>query len=379
MKNYTFGSHEKVSWKCSTGKICHIWDAIINSRTSGINSTKCPFCYGFNGKICIDKCNSLFYTHPQLRNEWNDNIEEMKNYTFGSHEKVSWKCEKNHKWYAKICSRTNMESGCPKCNSSKLEKFHQQILTNLQNNSIVNENSYSFSSEIKNKEIKEIKNFPFDFQIKYNNKIIYCELQGKQHYTKIDFFHKTDKDFQYRLDTDILKNFYTVKKHSYISFSYLAEIKENNAKDLEKIYINFMNSVNKLSDNETLCRYYITNHKYVEILVINESNNYIIKSFYTNVTKEDLKNDDFLIIYQQILINKTVILENNTDIYKKCSKTFCELCKEFYIDNLFDFHLSTDQHNSFVQEKINELQDKYEDKIVFTCDIKGSPIFLAED
>jgi len=43
MKDYTYGSIDKVKWICSKNS-SHVWDAIINNRTRKKDSTDCTHC-----------------------------------------------------------------------------------------------------------------------------------------------------------------------------------------------------------------------------------------------------------------------------------------------------------------------------------------------
>ena len=120
MKKYSFKSNQIVFWKCKTGNECHIWETSIQHRTGTDDNpgTGCPYCT--STKVCpCEKCGqSLYYTHPELREYWDGDIEEMKKYTKGSEIiKPKWKCIKNnnHKWEALISGITQ-GSGCPYCN-----------------------------------------------------------------------------------------------------------------------------------------------------------------------------------------------------------------------------------------------------------------------
>ena len=134
-ENFSFGSHQKVYWKCQI-KNCHKWEALINKRT-GNDKTGCPICS--NKKICqVDFCNSLekyLQENKELNyliQEWDEEENEpMKKYTKSCGKKVYWKCQiKNcHKWEASIDKRTgNDKTGCPFCKFSKLEKYVEKYL-----------------------------------------------------------------------------------------------------------------------------------------------------------------------------------------------------------------------------------------------------------
>ena len=115
-ENFSFGSARIINWKCLNPSACehHRWSTEIRNRT-GSNSG-CPFCN--SGKVC--HCNNLTITHPELCKEWdyerNGDI-RPENFTYGSNQKVYWKCLKNenHIWITEIRYRTQYNIGCQKC------------------------------------------------------------------------------------------------------------------------------------------------------------------------------------------------------------------------------------------------------------------------
>lgn len=108
----TAGSNKKVSWICS--KCGEKWLASICSRRDGRG---CPFCSGKRPRL--GKTDFLT-VHPELAEEWD--YEENKNirpeqFLPGSTKEVVWKCKVcNHKWRARIASRSKGFRKCPKCN-----------------------------------------------------------------------------------------------------------------------------------------------------------------------------------------------------------------------------------------------------------------------
>ena len=120
MKKLSSSSNQVVKWKCKTGKDCHKYEASITQK-SGRNQG-CPYC--INKKICSKEgcwCNSLWALKPELINEWDGNIEDMKKISISSNKDVKWKCKTTkecHKWTAVICSRN--KSGCPYCSNKKI-------------------------------------------------------------------------------------------------------------------------------------------------------------------------------------------------------------------------------------------------------------------
>jgi len=66
---------------------------------------------------------SLYDTNPELINEWDkEKNGNMRNYTYGSHKKVGWICNKNnhHKWNAYISNRTRNNTKCSICTNQMI-------------------------------------------------------------------------------------------------------------------------------------------------------------------------------------------------------------------------------------------------------------------
>ncbi len=125
-KSLTAGSGKHLNWKCSQG---HKWKAtVINRSRTGtrrdgtpITGTDCPVCKkGGSGKRATNDYN-LITSHPELAKEWDFSVNARgpESYTKGVSEKVSWVCEKGHKWQALIINRAYLGQGCPVCANQK--------------------------------------------------------------------------------------------------------------------------------------------------------------------------------------------------------------------------------------------------------------------
>jgi len=103
------GSGKKVWWKCKEG---HEWQCTPNARTC--KKSGCPYCS--NQKLLIGY-NDLATRYPELMEEWNNvkNVIKPKEITYGSNQKVWWKCKQGHEWQAIIVNRTRLGAGCPIC------------------------------------------------------------------------------------------------------------------------------------------------------------------------------------------------------------------------------------------------------------------------
>ncbi len=140
------GSHDIVWWKCDKG---HEWKSDIHSRTS--QNKGCPYC---SGRIVISGKNDLTITHKSLLKEWDfdKNIINPTQVSFGSSKKVWWKCEKGHEWEAAISSRTNRR-GCPYCSSNKLLVGFNDLQT--RNPSLAEEWDYDKNGNLKPTDVFE--------------------------------------------------------------------------------------------------------------------------------------------------------------------------------------------------------------------------------
>lgn len=113
-KTISYGSKQKVWWKCANG---HEWQSVVTARTG--NNSGCPYCAGkqaWPGETDLATC------YPEVAAEWNTE----KNGTLrpqdvlpGSHKKVWWKCIRGHEWQATIKSRVEGR-GCPICMNRKI-------------------------------------------------------------------------------------------------------------------------------------------------------------------------------------------------------------------------------------------------------------------
>ena len=100
----TAGSHRPVPWRCVLG---HEWSMSAGHRTSSRQG--CPYCA--NRRI-LRGFNDLATTHPELIGEAQFNSATV---TFGSNQRVPWRCALGHDWTAPVVGRTSNGEGCPVC------------------------------------------------------------------------------------------------------------------------------------------------------------------------------------------------------------------------------------------------------------------------
>lgn len=152
-----------------------------------------------NGKQVVYKT-SLAYLRPDIAKEFlssknNFLADELSEF---SGESVLWKCfDCRYEWYASVNSRTNNNTGCPKCNESKGENKIGKFL--LEKN-IIFKQEYMFD------DCKGLKRkLPFDFYLL--NYGILIEYHGIQHYKSLDYFGGDD-NFKERQRLDKIKSEY---------------------------------------------------------------------------------------------------------------------------------------------------------------------------
>ena len=112
------GVAKKFSWKCEKG---HVWESLITARVT--QNQGCPVC---SNKKVQAGFNDLQTTHPELAAEadgW-----DPTEISFGSQKKLTWKCNKGHRFQASVGSRSG-GNGCPVCSNRKLEIGSNDLLT----------------------------------------------------------------------------------------------------------------------------------------------------------------------------------------------------------------------------------------------------------
>jgi plastocyanin len=114
----TFGSGEKVQWKCGKG---HIYKTTVNNRTS--QDWNCPICA--NRKL-LTGYNDLRTTNPILATEM---IGDSTQVMAGAGAKARWRCSAGHTYEASPKERTSHETGCPFCTGRKVLSGFNDVFT----------------------------------------------------------------------------------------------------------------------------------------------------------------------------------------------------------------------------------------------------------
>lgn len=83
----------------------------------------------------LSQSNLLKDRFPELLIEIADPSTNLEKLTYGSGQKILWRCSKNssHTWKASPNSRTGGNSGCPKCHPGPTSRIEQIIVEHLEN------------------------------------------------------------------------------------------------------------------------------------------------------------------------------------------------------------------------------------------------------
>lgn len=122
------GNGRQMHWKCPAN---HEWTASICDMAKR-TLTGCPKCAG--RRKLGGSNNELGVLFPHLLSEWDfeKNPKPPSDYSYGSSQRVWWKCSQNHEWEINVCKRTGKNpSGCPECaiRTSKGERAVAEYIT----------------------------------------------------------------------------------------------------------------------------------------------------------------------------------------------------------------------------------------------------------
>lgn len=117
----TYGSNKKVDWSCQNG---HIYSCTVTNRTC--LGRGCPYC---SGRLCVEGVNDLQTMYPELAKEWGQSNPMKPNLVSAHSGKMAdWVCKNNHKWSARIISRSKNNAGCRKCSLTHTSRAEQALL-----------------------------------------------------------------------------------------------------------------------------------------------------------------------------------------------------------------------------------------------------------
>ena len=195
----------------------------MGDRT-GKNHNNCPYCSG--RKVCF--CNSLAKKYPKLALEWHPtkNKKTAAEVTYGSGQKVWWKCREKHKWEAMVCNRSLRNNGCPKCFESHGER---QIRDWLEEKEITYIREYVFPGV----------RFRMDFFLPDHNGAI--EFDGVQHFEPVGIFGG-EVAFQKLQERDKAKDLYCSDNH--INFLRIHHLDREDAENLMDFFTDWKSENN---------------------------------------------------------------------------------------------------------------------------------------
>lgn len=185
------------------------------------NNAKCLTCnnilLGINQRLSIEKVKSIVEEYDYKL------ISDYKN----NQELITLLCPNNHIYKTSL---SNFIAG-KRCSTCSMSSGEQEIYRVLKKYNINLLAQYTF------KDCKDINPLPFDFYLPDHNSCI--EFDGRQHYTNINFFYKTNENFQDRVKKDNIKTQYC---------------KDNNIKLIRIPYWDFDNIENILCKELNLIR-----------------------------------------------------------------------------------------------------------------------------
>jgi len=181
-----------------TCNICnHDFDTALSGITCGF---WCPYCT--HQKLCpitidCDYCYNLSFASSYRARYWSKKNTVSPQEVFkSSHCKYWFDCEVcNNDFETTLGSITNMDSWCPNC-VNKTEKMVFMFLKTIDQYKITTQ--YKFNYE-------NIRTFPFDFLVEYNDKKCIIEVDGDQHFITKKEHYASQMTNQERTERDILK------------------------------------------------------------------------------------------------------------------------------------------------------------------------------
>lgn len=119
-------SNKKVWWLGACG---HEWDAVIANRTGGPRAG-CPYCA--NQKVGYG--NDLTTRFPKIAEEWHPTKNgdlTPDQVTFGSGQRVWWRCVNGDEWQAQVYKRTAEKQSCERCGLIGVSILELQLFAEL--------------------------------------------------------------------------------------------------------------------------------------------------------------------------------------------------------------------------------------------------------
>lgn len=181
--------------------------AVLGEYINGQILVKCRCKYGHNililpsGLVEKERLCKICIRKVQFINELKfiKNIKDLGGKIIGKFiypsNGVECICANGHKCLPRQIDLAQGSGMCPKCKTSLGEKMVGNILI---------ENGINFQTQVRQRLIPKLF---FDFELIYNNIIVYIEFDGSQHQEFSDFFHRNVDNFNKSRQRDLLKNF----------------------------------------------------------------------------------------------------------------------------------------------------------------------------
>lgn len=195
----------------------------------------CPLCYAEN-RSCSNKYTTDTFI-KKVKEIYGESTFDFSKTVFVSlYDEVTLICPIHGEFKRLASSILYENAGCPGCSSTSRKSKGEIYIENF-----LNSNNIMFNSFVKKDNIVgRLRNYVFiDFCLKYKNKEIWIEYNGRQHYEEILKYHKTHDDYldQKRRDDNVRK--YCEENNIFlIEIPYLYKNQAEINGLLEKIIIN---------------------------------------------------------------------------------------------------------------------------------------------
>lgn len=222
MNDISHGSRKKIFLRCDQCNKKQTNNEILAAKYYSSLKNDGTFLSNFT----CSHCNSIGMKFPHLIEEWHEKNEKTPfDYSFGSSEKVWWKCEKGHEWKTTGNLRTSKNNtGCPDCSESKGEKAIAQYLDEL---------NVEYETQFPAKIGKSTRKF--DLYIPMFN--LFIEVHGVQHYEYVKHFKTLLKT---RQQIDLQKQQHAEQNGYYMAVDYREHNPELTLERFQKQFNNFI-------------------------------------------------------------------------------------------------------------------------------------------
>jgi hypothetical protein len=169
------GAHTKYDWRCING---HVFSASYDNINRGRGCMKCRM-VPYEKIVKVAKSRGGLCLTPE------------EDFISASATKIKWKCAVGHIWETFYSSIVSSNTWCKQCRCSIGEKMCRTIL------------EYIYKKPFEKIRPKWLERMELDG---YNEELgIAFEYNGEQHYTRVNCWHKSEKEFLAQQERDIKK------------------------------------------------------------------------------------------------------------------------------------------------------------------------------